>query len=190
MRRAAGPKTTAPRVVVSLGGGVRVPLALRLAGAVLAAAPQADVIVAAGFAAPALAGRHACRTIAPATFTRELASATAAVLAGGVSLYEACALRVPTVGVSVVRSQRPTVRELGRRGAVIDAGHLDRAGDVERVARRVAGAVARLLAGPARRRALSRRAGAEIDGLGARRVAAAIHALGRGPAEAAAASRA
>jgi UDP-2,4-diacetamido-2,4,6-trideoxy-beta-L-altropyranose hydrolase len=170
-----------PRVIVSLGGGVRAGLALRLARAIRAATPSADVRVAGGFVTPAQDRTDDVRWIAPADFRRELAGATAAVLAGGVSLYEACALGVPAVALSVVPSQIPTVEAFGRRGVAIDAGlAIGRASrDAVRVSQRVALAMAQLLAAPTDRQRLARRARHEVDGRGAFRVAGAIRALRR-----------
>lgn len=169
----------APRIVVSLGGGVRAALALSLARAIRAAAPDADVRVAGGFVMRGVAPSGDVRWIAPRDFRATLAGATAAVLAGGVSLYEACALGVPSVGLSVAPGQVAAVRAFGRRGAIVDAGRaiaVERR-DAVRLSARVAREMARLLASPHRRRSLARRAGAAVDGQGARRVAAAIHAL-------------
>lgn len=169
------------RVVVSLGGGVRAGLALRLAREIRASVPAADVRLAGGFVASAGERGADVRWIEPRAFRHELAHATAAVLAGGVSLYEACALGVPTVAVSVVPGQIATVRAFGRRGAAVDAGRAiaSEPASVRRATRRVASMVASLLARPDTRRNLSRRAGAQVDGRGARRVADEIHAMRR-----------
>jgi UDP-2,4-diacetamido-2,4,6-trideoxy-beta-L-altropyranose hydrolase len=179
--RRGGARTSPPRVIVSLGGGVRAGLALRLARAIRAAAPAADVRVAGGFVTRAQHRADDVRWIEPADFRRELAGATAAVLAGGVSLYEACALGVPAVALSVVPSQIPTVEAFGRRGVAIDAGlAIGRASrDAARVSERVALAMAQLLAAPTDRQRLARRARYEVDGRGAFRVAGAIRALRR-----------
>jgi UDP-2,4-diacetamido-2,4,6-trideoxy-beta-L-altropyranose hydrolase len=169
----------APRILVSLGGGVRTLLAARLAQAIGEAAPHADVRLAAGFVTAVLPAGARARLIAPKRFRSELARATAAVLAGGVSLYEACALGVPTVAISVVPAQMPTVRAFGQCGAAVDAGPV-RASErehVERAARRIARTVALLLQRPEARRRLSRAACREVDGRGALRVAAAIRTL-------------
>lgn len=171
----------ANRVVVSLGGGARTAFALRLAAAIRHAAPRADVRVAGGFLVGDALRGAGIRTIAPKAFRRELAQATAAVLAGGVSLYEACALGVPAVALSVVDGQMAAVRAFGRRGAAIDAGRV-RASErrqADRTAARVAGVVAHLLASPDARERLAARAESTVDGRGARRVAAAIRAVRR-----------
>jgi UDP-2,4-diacetamido-2,4,6-trideoxy-beta-L-altropyranose hydrolase len=168
-----------PRVVVSLGGGARAALALRLAQAIRRAAPDADVRVAAGFVAGGALRSDGVRAIAPTAFRRELARATAAVLAGGVSLYEACALGVPAVALSVVDAQMPAVRAFSRRGVALDAGrvHASAPAQAAQIAHRVATMTAQLLASPAAQRRLARNAGRAIDGRGAHRVADAIRAL-------------
>jgi spore coat polysaccharide biosynthesis predicted glycosyltransferase SpsG len=179
VRQPQSERTRAARVVVSLGGGARTAFALHLARAIRAAAPGVEVRVAGGFVTGATAHGAGIRTIAPTAFRRELAQATAAVLAGGVSLYEACALGVPAVAVSVVAGQTAAVRAFGRRGAAIDAGRVRASarGDAARTAQRVARATAALLASPDARRRLALSARSAIDGQGARRVADAIRAL-------------
>jgi UDP-2,4-diacetamido-2,4,6-trideoxy-beta-L-altropyranose hydrolase len=172
-------RAQAPRVVVSLGGGARTAFALRLAHAIRDAFPAADVRVAGGFVARAEVRAAGVRAIEPAAFRRELAQATAAVLAGGVSLYEACSLGIPAVALSVVDGQTPAVRAFARRGIALDAGRVraSESAHAARMARRVAKMTARLLASPAAQRRLARKAELAIDGRGAQRVAEAIRAL-------------
>lgn len=105
-----------------------------------------------------------------------LLDADVAVVSGGVSVFEACAVGVPTIAVAVTPAQRPTVRGLAARGAVIDGGALTlRDGRVAApAAARVAWRVSRLLDDAELRRRLSRRAGQVVDGRGAIRVASAV----------------
>ena len=52
----------------------------------------------------------------------QLSVASVAVVAGGVTLYEACALGVPVVAVALNAAQHVTIRAVARRGAAVDAG--------------------------------------------------------------------
>jgi spore coat polysaccharide biosynthesis predicted glycosyltransferase SpsG len=166
------------RVLVALGGGSRRALALAIAHAVAAALPAASVRVAGGFT-----GRAAARRVDNVGWTgprvglrRELTWCDVAVVAGGVTLYEACASGVPVVAVPVVPAQVPTVRGLARLGACLGiVGGTTRL-RVGRVARAV-GAVGR--PGPLADR-LAARARTVVDGGGARRVAASLRALMEG----------
>lgn len=167
-RRRAGTEA----ICVAVGGGAHVfslvpPVVAELARI----APGADIRVAPGFTArgrrPALPSG---RWMTPGGLPRALASAHLAVVAGGLTVYEACALGVPAVAVSVVPAQRPTIEALARRGVVIDGGALDRAG----AARHVGARVAALLAAPAERRRLSVSGRRLVDGRGAARIATAL----------------
>ncbi len=173
----AGRRPTKGSVLVAVGGGAHV---FALVPAVVAAlarrVPGLDIQVAAGFTPrhrrPAL---PAGRWLAPGKLGRALASAQVAIVAGGLTAYEACALGVPVVAVSVVPAQQPTVRALARRGAAVDGGPLGTAG----AARRVAEHSTRLLAAPAARRRLAANGRRLVDGRGAARVAVALRALAR-----------
>lgn len=168
--------TTAPhRVVVALGGGrhVRQHVA-RVVAALAAALPQADIRVAPGFTDGALPALPAGRWIAPDALAPTLATAALAVVAGGVTLYEALALGVPTLGVAVVAPQRRTVRQLAAMGAVVDAGPVQQPGLPARLATLAAG----VAASPTLSRRLARRGRRLIDGVGTQRIAEAIARLG------------
>jgi spore coat polysaccharide biosynthesis predicted glycosyltransferase SpsG len=155
------------RVLVALGGGRRRGTAMAIAEAIAAADPGAEIRIAGGFAAPTVSSRSITWLPPTRGLGRELSQATVAVVGGGVSLYEACALGVPSVGVPVVRAQTPTVREFGRRGAAI-------AMPFRSSERRTAAAVVALLDDPRRRAVLRRRARQVVDGDGAQRAAAAV----------------
>ncbi len=165
------------KVLITLGGGAHVrALGARLATRIAAAAPAAEIDVAAGFTRsrrrPALPPR--CRWIvAPAGLTDALASASVAVVAGGVTLYEACALGTPTVAFPVTRAQRPTTAAAAAAGAAIDAA----APAIARAMDRAADGVAALLAEPARAAEMGARGIALVDGRGAARVASHLRAL-------------
>jgi hypothetical protein len=111
--------------------------------------------------------------VEPASFASCLRDCAVAVLAGGVSLYEAAALGTPTVALAIVQGQRPTVLAFQRAGLTCDGGRL-LAGRTRTSARRVARLVDRLLGEPARRQAMSRAGRRCVDGRGAQRVAAIV----------------
>jgi spore coat polysaccharide biosynthesis predicted glycosyltransferase SpsG len=102
-----------------------------------------------------------------------------AVVAGGVTLYEACALGVPAVALAVVPAQRAAIRAFARRGAVLDARSSSPSRNVADIA---AAQVVRLVEEPERRLALARRARTLVDGKGAVRVAGRIRSLLEGHA--------
>lgn len=165
-----------PHVLVALGGGQHVlGLAQRLVDAMVACCPGANIAVAAGFSSrrrPALRG--ATWLSARTGLTRALLDADVAVVAGGVTLYEACALGVPAVGLAVVPEQRRTIRAFASHAAIIDAG--SGRGHRAPVAAAAAG-VSRLLTDGRLRRKTAARARALVDGRGAERVARRIRAL-------------
>jgi spore coat polysaccharide biosynthesis predicted glycosyltransferase SpsG len=172
-RRQAGRQL---RVVVALGGGQHVRrVAQRLVDAIADRCPTVKIVVAAGFSRarrPALA--RATWLEAPDGLMRALLAADVAVVAGGVTLYEACALGVPAVGLAVVPEQRRAIRAFARLGALIDAG----GETLSRAAIHTAAAgVARLVENDRLRTAVSSRARALVDGLGAQRVARRIQGL-------------
>jgi spore coat polysaccharide biosynthesis predicted glycosyltransferase SpsG len=171
--RRQGGRTTdgARRVLVALGGGRRRTTAQSIAEAIAAADPRAEIRIAGGFSAPPAGSTRNITWIAPVRgLGTELSMATVAVVGGGVSLYEACAAGVPTVGVPVVRSQMPTVRAFVRHGAAVGM-------PFNAEERRTAAAVVALLDDPRRREVLQRRAQRLVDGHGATRAAAAVVAF-------------
>ncbi len=158
------------RVIIALGGGPRVGLARAIAKALRTECPALRVQIAAGFAAPGdrieagveLLGPR--RSLAPA-----LARASVAVVAGGVTLYEAAALGVPVVAVPVVAGQRAAVTAFDRAGAAVAAP--------PRSPRRIARAAAALLGDASRAGQLARTARRLVDGRGTERVASALMRL-------------
>jgi spore coat polysaccharide biosynthesis predicted glycosyltransferase SpsG len=102
-----------------------------------------------------------------------LARAHIAVLAGGTTLYEACALGTPVVALPVVGAQRRTVRAFAATGAIVAVD----AARPERALARAAREAAALLADPAGATRLARRAARLVDGRGAERVAQRLRAL-------------
>ena len=175
-RRAAAAGRDGSRIVVALGGGAYVrAMGVELADAIARRAPNAVVEVAPGFVAgrlPALGPRG--RWIPAGRLHASLATAGVAVVAGGLTLYEACALAAPSVAVAVTPAQRLTTRAFGDAGAIVDASAPSRA----RTISRAAAAVARLIAAPAEAAALGHAGGAIVDGRGAIRVADRLRQLG------------
>jgi spore coat polysaccharide biosynthesis predicted glycosyltransferase SpsG len=178
-------KASPPRVLIALGGGRRHRFACRLAADLATACPGVDVRVAVGFDPPASGNGSrspVCLVRPRPTLATELATATIAVTGGGVSVYEACHVGVPTVAVAVVPAQRPTVRRFATHGAVVDGGRLG-AGvssvEEKRSRRRIVRAVARLLGDDTERRRLEKQGSGQIDGRGGHRVAAAVRRLAR-----------
>ena len=172
------------RVVIALGGGPRLRLAGAIADAIVAAEPNAEVRIASGFVvAPRPASSNVVWIGASRGLAAELSHASVAVVGGGVSLYEACALGVPTVGVPVVAAQVPTVRAFARRGAILSAPFGASAASI-------ADRAVSLLNSRSRRRSLAARGRTLVDGRGARRAAAAVVALSHaGPVNAGALAR-
>ena len=164
------------RVLIALGGGHQVLWAAgRLVEAIRRVCPQADIRVACGFAGGNLRSLRGARWLtAQSDLLRELASSDVAVVAGGVTLYEACALGIPAVTMAVVGPQRAAVRSFVASGAVLDGGWPPHSG---RTAERTALHVRQLLTDAVARRRLSVRARQLVDGRGAVRVARHIHAL-------------
>jgi UDP-2,4-diacetamido-2,4,6-trideoxy-beta-L-altropyranose hydrolase len=164
------PTRTRETVLIALGGGPHARRAASIAARIVRANANADVQIAAGFVSTPRGGAHErVRWIGPQRgLARALASAHLAVVGGGVSLYEACALGVPAVTIPVVAGQRPTVRAFARRGA---------AHAVVGGTREAADAVLSLLADRTAQQELARRARRLIDGRGAARDAKAVAAL-------------
>jgi spore coat polysaccharide biosynthesis predicted glycosyltransferase SpsG len=188
VRRGAGARRTATRraglhgppvVLIAFGGGHRLSLAHAVAKAILARRPDVKVRIARGFGGDDGAPAQRGLTFVPQkrSLAGEYRRATIAVLGGGVSLYEACVVGVPAIGVSIVDTQRPTIAGLARRGAAVDGGSASASGSANRLAR----LACELLDAPSRRRTIARTATRLVDGRGVDRVAAALRRLMRGP---------
>lgn len=166
------------RVLIALGGGAHVlSLAGRLSRAIAERSPDAVIGVVRGFAAGRPASlAHATWIDAPEGLAAELAMAQVAVVAGGVTLYEACALGVPVVAVPVTAAQHRTSRAAAGHGAAIDLG---RPPVDDGMVSRAADAVAALLQNEPLRRRQSAAALKLVDGHGAFRVATGLTELVR-----------
>jgi spore coat polysaccharide biosynthesis predicted glycosyltransferase SpsG len=160
-------------VVIALGGGPHAHTAEAIASAIVAADPRAEVRIVAGFvtarrelASPKPRSGEGARvrwTRSINGLAPELAKADVAIVGGGMSLYEACAMGVPAVAVPVVSAQQPTVEAFARRGAAVPA-----------FAKNAAGAAVKLLNSPRLRETLAQRSTELVDGMGAWRAAAAV----------------
>lgn len=189
-RRPAMPSAAPPMtVVIGLGGGRHALAGLAIASAVrerLSGAPSAlqrvRVLLSLGMTArrtlAAARVPRGVRSIAPARFRAALGGASIAIVAGGTTLYEACALGTPAIAVAVVPGQRGTVEAfvragLAARGVGRPAGPVGSRG----WAGAVADAALALLADGRRRKVMASAGPRAIDGRGAARAARAIAAL-------------
>ena len=164
------------RVLIALGGGAHVRrFGAAFARAIALAIDGVEIVVAPGFSEakrPALpAGARWLRT--PDSLPDELCRCSAAVIGGGITLAEACALSTPVIGVAVTRAQRHTVRAFASAGAVIDGG----TAPARTTPDRVAAGVRRLFLGGPAVEDMTWRAGRLVDGCGALRVADALVGL-------------
>lgn len=159
-----GRPATEPRVVVAFGGGRWAPGAIRLLAALGGLARDGATVL-----APAADPPPGVMAIAPASLLDALHGADLAVLAGGVTKYEAAALGVPMLLCAVVAHQRAGVAAVAAAGAACDLGDADaaRTDDVVRRARDL------LADAPARAR-MAAAGRALVDGRGADRVTEAV----------------
>jgi spore coat polysaccharide biosynthesis predicted glycosyltransferase SpsG len=179
LKRAARSVRRRRGVVVSLGGGPRADIAWSIATEIARRAPSVAVRVIGGFVSagpPRGAAHHRPPNViwvGPSTnLARELGSARVAVVGGGVSLYEACALGTPAVGVPVVPAQRATVAGFVARGAALGEAR-------SALAERVADDALKLLRHERLRKFIARAARRLVDGRGAIRAAELIAELAR-----------
>jgi spore coat polysaccharide biosynthesis predicted glycosyltransferase SpsG len=154
-------------ILIALGGGPRLNVALTLADALRAARPELRVRIAGGLVAGEQTARRGILVLGPQDgLASELARCAVAITGAGVSLYEAACLDAPAVVWPVVRGQFRTAQAFHRQrlATAIMPGP-------QRLARAVRAVLALLADGrPAR-------TSGAIDGLGAARVAAAVRAL-------------
>jgi spore coat polysaccharide biosynthesis predicted glycosyltransferase SpsG len=166
------------RVLVALGGGAHVGrLGVAIARAIASARPDLRVDLASGFTGTVGGALPAgCRWIhAPSGLTDHLALAAVAVVGGGLTLYEACALATPAVAVPVVTAQRPAIEAACAVGAAVTVPSRTPGA----WAAAIADAVCDLIEHRARATAQSTRAARLVDGAGAMRVAARLRDLMR-----------
>lgn len=177
LRRASRPRNSR-RVLIALGGGAYVRrIGVRVARAIVRVRPDAGVELAAGFLfdprrLPVLPA--GCRwVVVRRGLAERLAAASVAVVSGGITLYEACALGTPTVAVAVVPAQRPAILAAAALKAVLVPAHSSAGPDPDAIA----AAVDTLLSSPARAADLGQRGRTLVDGAGTRRVAAHLRRL-------------
>ncbi len=108
----------------------------------------------------------------PSSMARLLIWADIAILAGGVTVWEALSLGVPAIGITIADNQIPGAEALARDGFW---HYLGRAETV--MAGRIAEAIGGLLADNGERHRLSEAGRALVDGRGAERVAEALARL-------------
>lgn len=165
-------------VLIALGGGEHVhQWGVRLAEAILERQPSLTIRIVEGFsrAAEASVDPRITWVSAPNGLATELREAAVAVVAGGLTLYEAAALGAPAVALAVVSAQQPTIRGFARRDAAVDAGlATDPAATTH-----AADAVADLISHPTRAARLAGTAARLVDGRGVFRAADAIQQLAR-----------
>ncbi len=172
-----------PQILIALGGGSHAHLATQIANAIArtlaARAINANIRITSGLIKGV--GSHLKRTQLPRVqwidardgLAGELAAASVAIVAGGVTLYEACALGTPSIAVAVNAAQQVTIRGVARAGATVDAGRSGSAGVPAAIARQVE----RLLGDRADARRLAAAGRRLVDGRGAARVAAQVRQL-------------
>lgn len=160
------------RVLIALGGGPHAGLAAEIAEVIVAGDPEVQVRIATGFVA---GGRDQLRVIPRVCWLgrhvglgEELARADVAVVGGGVTLYEACAIGTAAVAVPVVDAQRETIAAFVEKGAA--TGIVE--GPV--VAEAVARLVLELAMDTRRRNRICRQGARLVDGMGAMRAARAV----------------
>jgi spore coat polysaccharide biosynthesis predicted glycosyltransferase SpsG len=158
------------RVVIALGGGKHPrTIGTRIARDLHRLNRTLSIDIAAGFVESRPRGQApaGCRwLVAPDGLAVALARASVAIVAGGVTLQEACALGTPAVAVAVVDGQRPAVAAAAQLGLASAATESTAAAEA-----------VRLLSQPAVTRRLSRRATRCVDGGGVSRAAEALRSL-------------
>jgi hypothetical protein len=167
-------------VLVALGGGAHVhAYGEALADAICERMPGVRVRIVGGFVGRPRGDRGtAVRWIStPHGLNDELRRAAAAVVAGGLTLYEAAALGAPIVGLAVVPAQQPAIAAFARRGAAAQAGLASEAGALSRAA----DAVRTLMTHRQRAARLAAAAARLVDGRGVFRAADAIRELADRP---------
>lgn len=135
-------------IVVSLGGGRRTRAAAAIADAIARLLPDVAIRVVGGFStsrpprSPRSTISRLARNVqqpnvqqpnvqwpnvqwigASTDLTALIAKAEIAVVGGGVTLYEACAVGAAAVAVAVVAAQKPTVAAFVARGAALGRAH-------------------------------------------------------------------
>ena len=163
------------RVLISLGGGPRQMLVDTIVSALTREWPHLEVILPHRGVRPTTARARVRHVTAHEGLAPWFGRVDAAIVGGGMSLYEAVAAGVPAVALAVVAAQRPTIRGFAARRLTVDAGAVSR--DTTGTVRRVARAFATLVRDDAWRASVHAHGPVVVDGRGAQRVARAIVAL-------------
>jgi spore coat polysaccharide biosynthesis predicted glycosyltransferase SpsG len=166
-----------PIVLISLGGGNQVRRhAARIVSEIDRLCPGVSIRVAGGMSRGPLPVLPRGRWIVRRNgLGGALRAADIAVVAGGVTLYEACAIGTPAVATAVVPAQRLAIAAFAAAGAALDGGSIGAAPAA--AARQVAASVASLVRDSATRRRLAVNGRRLVDGRGAARVARQISQL-------------
>jgi spore coat polysaccharide biosynthesis protein SpsF len=169
-------RTRRATVLVSLGAADPDGAALRVVDALAKVEPAPSVRVVANPRTPVwgtLAARLGAldmppaRPVTPGGLGTHLAAADIAILAVGVSVYEALAAGVPSIVLARNAGDVAHAETLAAHGALVSLGRTWRAADLT-------SAVGTLLADRARQLAMGKAARALVDGRGAERVAARV----------------
>lgn len=97
---------------------------------------------------------------------------SAAVSAGGTTLFELCACRIPSVCFSFADNQAEFTRQMGEHGVMLYAG--DARENPENTAEMIMGQIRRIFKEGSLREKLAERMGSLVDGKGTERIAEAI----------------
>lgn len=154
------------RILVTTGAADESGVGAQLAAVASAVAPESEVRLVVGPWGSTATPAGVVAVHAPTGLSREMASASIVVTAGGVALLEACALGRPIIAVAVAENQRQAVQGLADANAVL-AATVATSGD----------AVRRLVRDAGTRLELGAAARAAIDGKGPARVVDVIEEL-------------
>lgn len=168
-------------VLLVLGGATPSMLTAALARVIRRSLPEAviDVVVGPIGERPAtvsvgLSGLDGVRIhVAPESLRSLMLATDLAVSSGGVTVFELAATGTPAVGLEVASNQRPNLEGMAEAGTLAVGGRAGEAGFEEALRR----ALTNLAGDVERRRAMSERGRALVDGRGAARVAEVIRVM-------------
>ncbi len=152
----ADPKNVGPRLASILPVGIAVDFIV---------GPFADI--------PTNLPPHVTVHKAPGNMVDLIDRADLAICAGGQTLFELAAAKLPVISIGIGEDQRPNLEQLSRAGAILFGGWAD---DVDFLAQ-LKQVVDRALAEPSLRQCLAAQAHDLVDGQGADRIAQAVKTL-------------
>lgn len=152
----ADPKNVGPRLASILPLGISVDFIV---------GPFADI--------PTNLPTHVTVHKAPGNMVDLIDRADLAICAGGQTLFELAAAKLPVISIGIGEDQRPNLEQLSRAGAILFGGWADDADFLAQL-RLI---LDQALADPALRQCLAAQAHDMVDGHGADRIAATIKAL-------------